>query len=108
MFNTSPLQLLMLITWSLVISGHLTTFLGIWIITNKTNTKDIRTITTQAAQYVKKGIAEDLSGLVGNTSNLLNALNEMVQTVKGSGIFLCILGSSQIGVAIWLLISVLR
>ena len=41
----------------------------------------------------QKGIADDLSGLVDNASNLMAATTNLIQTTKGIGVFLIISGS---------------
>jgi hypothetical protein len=66
--------------------------------------KDLRAITKEASKLAKKGLIDDLSGLVGNASALLTAASDMVKTTAGVGIFLIILGIVQIGTVIGLII----
>lgn len=66
---------------------------GLWILITGAMGRDIRTIATQTTRLVQKGIAEEVSGLVGNASTLLNALNDLSRTSTGIGIFLMIVGA---------------
>jgi hypothetical protein len=63
-------------------------------------------LAAQTAQLAKKGIAEDVAGLVGNASTLLSATNELVRTSAGIGVFLAVLGFLLMGVATWLVLQI--
>lgn len=54
--------------------------------------QDLRTLTTQTTRIAQKGITEEISGLVGNASALLNSINELVHTTTGIGVFLTSIG----------------
>ncbi len=58
------------------------------------------------AQYLSKGIADDVAGLVGNASNLLSATNDLVRTSAGIGVFLAILGFLLMTAATWLVLKI--
>jgi hypothetical protein len=66
--------------------------------------KDLRSITTEASKLAKKGMVDDLSGLVGNASALLTASSQMVKTTAGVGIMLIILGIVQVGTSIGMIV----
>ncbi len=97
-----------------IISGMflvgLGTFLvGVYILTLKSPTSnDVKTLTAQTAQLAQKGIAEDVAGLVGNASQLLDAMNQLVRTTRGVGMFLTILGMLIMALAGWIAIQVYK
>ena len=98
------LKLLMVI--GLFILGALTLLIGIIILITRSAGKEVRTLATQTAQLARKGIAEDVAGLVGNASNLLSATNELVRTSAGIGVFLAVLGFLLMAVATWLVLKI--
>ena len=61
---------------------------GIFILTRQAIGNNVRVIAEQTAKLAQKGIAEEVAGLVGNASSLLNALNQMVRSASGIGIAL--------------------
>ena len=74
------------------IFGALSFVIGVFVLVRRTFGKEIRTIARQTSLLVKKGLAEDVAGLVGNASALLNATNELIRTAAGIGVFLTLLG----------------
>ena len=65
---------------------------GIILLVFRSSNKELRALTVQTTQMVKKGLAEDIAGLVGNASALLNAMNELSRTERGPGIILIVTG----------------
>ena len=102
--NIFDLKLLMVI--GLFVFGALTLFIGILLLITRSAGKEVRALATQTARLAKKGIAEDVAGLVGNASNLLSATNELVRTSAGIGVFLAILGFLLMTVAVWLVLQI--
>ena len=98
------IKLLMVI--GLFLLGILTLLVGIILLITRSAGKEVRTLATQTAQLAKKGIAEDVAGLVGNASQLLSATNELVRTSAGIGVFLAILGFLLMAVATWLVLKI--
>ncbi len=98
------LKLLMVI--GLFLLGAITLLIGILLLVTRSAGKEVRALTTQTAQLVKKGIAEDVAGLVGNASNLLSATNDLVRTSAGIGVFLAILGFLLMTAATWLVLKI--
>jgi hypothetical protein len=82
--------------------GLITFVAGILILTLKPSTSDIKTLITQTSNLAQKGIAEDISGLVGNASVLLEAMSDLVRTTSGVGVFLSILGMILMLGSAWL------
>src|SRR5512145_347416 len=64
--------------------------------------KDSNNVLAQTNRLAQKGLAEEIAGLVGNATNLLNSINEMVTTRNGIGIALMIFGSILMLVAFYL------
>lgn len=67
---------------------------------------EIHTLAIQTARLAQKGIAEDVAGLVGNASSLLDSMNQLVRTARGVGIMLCLLGLVLMGLATWFALQI--
>ncbi len=91
------------VTAAIFILGMSTFILGIFILTGRALSKDINTLASQTSKLAEKGIADDISGLVGNTSALMDSLQQLVRTTAGIGIFLTVVGLLMITASIWLL-----
>lgn len=102
--NIFDIKLIMVI--GLFILGVITLLIGILFLITRSANKEVRTLAAQTAQLAKKGIAEDVAGLVGNASTLLSATNELVRTSAGIGVFLAILGFLLMIVATWLVLRI--
>jgi len=102
--DISNIKLLMVM--GLFILGAITLLVGIILLITRSAGKEVRTLATQTAKLAKKGIAEDVAGLVGNASNLLSATNELVRTSAGIGVFLAVLGFLLMAAAIWLVLQI--
>ncbi len=103
-FNVFDLKLLMVV--GLFVLGVITLLVGILLLVTRSAGKEVRTLATQTAKLARKGIAEDVAGLVGNASNLLSATNELVRTSAGIGVFLAVLGFLLMAGAIWLVLQI--
>jgi hypothetical protein len=108
MNNIEYSQILLLVNAVIFILGVITFIVGIIILASKALSRELRTITAQTTELAKKGIAEDVSGLVGNASALMNALQQLVKTATGIGVFMVLLGLILIGVAIYLFLNINR
>jgi len=60
----------------------------------------------QTTKLAQKGITEDITGLVGNARTLIEALNDMVKTTAGVGVFLILLGIGLMGAAYALVLQI--
>ncbi len=82
------------LTLALVILGLglLTFILGVIIILVKVMGKATTTIADETTKLAQKGITEEVAGLVGNASTMLDSLKGFVQTSAGMGIFLVMIG----------------
>ncbi|MFO7623187.1 MAG: hypothetical protein R6V73_02465 [Anaerolineales bacterium] len=102
--NSPEVQLSMGI--GLFVIGVFTFWIGVIILVSRTTGRDVRTIASQTTRLAQKGLAEEIAGLVGNASTLLNALNDLVRTAAGIGIFLTIIGLLLMGTSIWLVLQI--
>lgn len=76
----------------LLCAGLLSIFAGIMVLLTKIAGKDMQTIAEQTVKMAQKGLAEDVAGLVGNASALIDAMNGLVKSVTGIGVFLVLVG----------------
>jgi hypothetical protein len=104
----NPFDVLLVMTITLFILGVGTFLAGILIVALRSPSNDIKVIANQTAQLAQKGIAEDVAGLVGNASTLLDALNQLTRTTSGIGAFLAILGLIVMALACWITILIYK
>ncbi|MEJ2710070.1 MAG: hypothetical protein P8074_20840 [Anaerolineales bacterium] len=90
MINVYNLLLIMLLTVFAIGLAILIT--GILILVLRASGRDVQTLAAQTTQLAQKGLAEDVAGLVGNATNLLEVTNQLVRTTAGIGVFLTLLG----------------
>lgn len=98
--------LVMIMVATLFLLGMATFVAGIWILMRRASSSDVKALAVQAARLAQKGLAEDVAGLVGNASNLMDSMNQLVRTTRGVGVFLTLLGLLIMGFACWLAIKV--
>lgn len=73
--------------------GLLTSIVGIVILaTRAVSNSDVGTLAIQTTRLAQKGLSENIAGLVGNASALLEAINQLVRTTAGIGVFLTVIG----------------
>ncbi len=99
-FTPHTLQIAM--TAGAFLLGMVTFSTGVFILVFNIMRRDVKEITGQTARLAQKGLAEEISGLVGNASTLISAVNDMVRTAAGIGIFLSILGLALMALSAWL------
>lgn len=92
-------QLQLILVLSLLGMGGLSLAGGIFVLIKKTFSKEVEVIANQMAKLAQKGIADDVSGLVGNASSLIDSLNQLTKTASGIGIFLVLIGCGLITAA---------
>ena len=103
MFPITVESLTYIMAACMFIMGVLSLVAGISILVAKVMSGDLIEIAKQTARLAQKGIAEEVAGLVGNASSLLDAVNQMVRTASGVGIFLVLIGFPLVGAAYYLL-----
>jgi hypothetical protein len=72
--------------------GICSTITGVVILAARAAGREVQTLAAQATRLAQKGMAEDVAGLVGNASSLLDAVNQLIRTTAGVGVFLTIFG----------------
>jgi len=76
----------------LFLLGLIVMAISIFILTRQAVGRGIQTIAEQTTKLAEKGITENIAGLVGNASALINALHELSKSNTGIGVFLVFLG----------------
>jgi len=102
MSNLNHWNVLFLMVATIFGLGVFTFVMGIIVLVTRAMGKDVRTLATQTTRLAQKGIAEEVSGLVGNASALMSTLQQMVKTATGIGLFLILLGITMMTTAYWL------
>lgn len=92
----------------LFLLGMVAFIAGLLILALRAASPDIKTLAVQTARLAQKGLAEDVAGLVGNASNLLDSMNQLVRTTRGVGIFLALLGMCLMGLACYFALQIFR
>jgi len=91
MFPLTVPDTIFIMAASFFIMGLIILAAGIFVLISKVMGDDIRTIATQTTRLAQKGITDEVSGLVGNASALVESLNQLVKTTAGVGVFLIII-----------------
>ncbi len=92
MFPYDANDIVFILASSLTLLGIISLGAGIILLITRVSGKSIQTIASQTAKLAQKGLAEEISGLVGNASSLMDAMNQLVRTSAGIGIFLVLFG----------------
>ncbi len=85
-------QFLIIMAASMLVMGLISVAAGIIVLVFRVSGNDVKTLANQTVRLAQKGIADEVSGLVGNASSLLDALNQLVRTTTGVGVFLILVG----------------
>jgi hypothetical protein len=103
-FTLIEVQLAMAL--GLFLFGAISLSIGMFILLIRSAGREVRSLANQTAQLARKGMAEEVAGLVGNASALLSATNDLVRTAAGIGVFLSALGLVLMLAACWLVIRI--
>ena len=95
-------QLRMYMVATIFIVGLVTVVIGASILLAGAFGKERANILAQTNRLAQKGLAEEVSGLVGNASTLLNTMNEMLTTRNGTGIVMMIIGGALMIIGFYL------
>ncbi len=106
MFNMSIPDFLLTMATGIFLIGVIALCIGIFILVSRSLGKDITTLAEQTAKMAQKGITEDIAGLVGNASALLSALNGLIKTSVGIGVFLIFVGLILMAGSYWLVLQI--
>jgi TRAP-type uncharacterized transport system fused permease subunit len=102
MFQLNLQDTLSVIVAAMAVLGVIALASGIFVLFRKVMGDELKVIASQTTRLAQKGIAEEISGLVGNASSLLEALNQLVKTTTGVGVFLTLIGFILLVVAYYL------
>lgn len=92
MIPLSLFEIQILIAASVFVLGVLCVILGIFVLMTRGYAREVRSLAAHTAHIGKKGIAQDVTGLVQSASDLIGAINQLVKTASGVGVFLVSLG----------------
>jgi len=106
MFSMTVNDFLLTMAIVLVVSGIVILGIGVFTLIKKLMGKELQTIADQTSKLAQKGITDDVAGLVGNARTLIEALNQMVKTTAGVGIFLVIIGFVLLAAAYGLVLQI--
>ncbi len=99
MFPYTDREFVLILASCLAVLGVISIASGIFLLVVRASGKSVETIASQATRLAQKGIAEEISGLVGNASSLVESLTQLVRTSAGIGIFLILFGFAMLMVA---------
>lgn len=88
---TSTFDFQMTMATVMFLMGLIVLAVSIFILIKQAIGRDIQAIAKQTAKLAEKGITENIAGLVGNASALINALHDLSKTTTGIGVFLVFL-----------------
>lgn len=106
MYEINQTDTLLLMAAALFFLGMCTLTMGLFVLVTRTMNKDIKNISATASKMVQKGITDELAGLVGNASALLETVSQLVKTAAGVGIFTTALGLGMMAAAYWIVLQV--
>lgn len=92
MSEITPHLMLVYMSAAIFTCGLITLLCGVSVLLFRNNHKDANTLAASTSQIVNKSLAEDISGLVGNASALLSAMNDLSKTQQGTGVILIVVG----------------
>ena len=101
MIPLSTIDMQMIIATTAFILGCMCVLLGIFVLVSRGYSKEIRALATHSARIGRKGMAEEVTGLVNSASELVGALNSLVKTASGAGLFLILMGVGMIAASYW-------
>ena len=103
---SDPNEFIKIMATVLFVVGLITLGLGIFILAKQAIGKVIQTIAEQTTKLAQKGISEDISGLVGNASSLIAALDQLVRSTAGIGVILILVSFALLGSSYALIIQI--
>jgi hypothetical protein len=101
MSHSTIYTVLLVMDLAVFLIGLITFIAGVAILAFRVAGKEVQTLAVQTARLGQKGLAEDIAGLVGNASTLLDALNQLIRTTAGIAVFMAFFGLLTMAVAFW-------
>jgi len=81
--------------------GCLCVVLGALVLITRGYASEVRSIAAHTARLSQKGVAQEVTGLVQSAAELMGAINQLVKTSNGTGVFLITLGIGMIASGYW-------
>ena len=86
--------------------GTVSIIIGVIYLVTRSAAREVSALATQTVHLAQKGLSDNVAGLVGNTSVLLNAINDLVRTTAGVSVFLTIIGLVLMAGGAWLVLQI--
>ncbi len=106
MYQINQSDTLLIMAAALFFLGMCTLAMGLFVLVTRTMNADLKNISSHAAKLMQKGIADEIAGLAGNASALLDTISQLVKTAAGVGIFVTTLGLGMMAAAYWIVLQV--
>ncbi len=90
-----------LIAATVFLLGCMCFLLGAFVLVTRGYSREVRALAAHTAKLSQKGVAQEITGLVNSASELVGALNQLVRTASGVGVFLILLGLMMIASTYW-------
>ena len=90
MFELTANDFVLTLAGVILFFGVISFIVGLFTLAFKITSGDFAKISNQSAKLISKGVTDDISDLMGNTSSLLESLTQMSKTKAGVGMFLII------------------
>jgi hypothetical protein len=86
--------------------GCMCIVLGALVLISRAYSREVRSIAAHTAKLGQKGVASEITGLVQSASELVGAINQLVRTANGIGVFLIALGISMLSASYWIILQI--
>lgn len=106
MIPINPVEMQLVIGATVFVLGCMCVLLGTLVLITRSYSREIKSLASHTARLGQKGMAEEITGLVNSASELVAALNQLVKTASGAGLFLVTLGMLMIGASYWVVIQI--
>jgi hypothetical protein len=106
MFTMTVNDFLLTMAICLLAGGMIMLAVGVFIMVKKLMGKELQTIAEQTTKLAQKGIADDISGLVGNAGSLIESLNNLTKTTAGIGVLIVLIALALLGGAYALVLHI--
>lgn len=100
------IHILLIVDGTIFFLGVFVFIIGVIILTSRAMGREMHSLASATSKLAQKGIAEDIAGLVGNASALMNALQQMVKTAAGIGVMLILIGTIFITGSVWIFLNI--
>ncbi len=103
MNQLTPQQLQMALAGVASVAGVLCLGFGLYMLVVRGYTAELKVLAAQTARLGEKGIAQDITTLVNTSTQLVGAINGLIRTSAGIGVFLVTVGAGLLAGAYFVL-----